>query len=77
MINDDDDEDDIIAFRSGYAFVYTGNDPYSGKPDDGNWYVCGKAHGNETQSETLNTALNQWFEALPADNRAALEKILV
>jgi hypothetical protein len=72
-----DDDDDILAYRSGYAFVYSGNDAYSGKLDDGNWYMCGKARGNETQSDALNAALNQWIEALPAANRAALEQILV
>ena len=63
----DEDEDDNLAFSSGYAFVY----------DNGTWYLCGKAHGDETQNDALNAALNLWIEALPEDQRAALKQVMV
>jgi hypothetical protein len=83
MFKDDDEDDNLafssgyLAFSSGYAFEYSGNDPYSGKLDDGKWYICGKAHGNETQNDALNAALNQWIEALTEDQRAALKQVMV
>jgi hypothetical protein len=76
-MDSNEDDDHILAYRSGYEFVYSGNAPYSGKVVDGDWFLLGKANGNETQSDALNAALNQWIEALPEYLRARIERAMV